>query len=54
MTPSIVARTAEHRDIHLAVCRARRQGLVCSTCTALSERAERALRRAATQIVEAA
>lgn len=54
MTSDIVARTAEYRDIHLAVCRARRQGLCCSVCTALSERAERALRRFATPIAEAA
>jgi len=55
MTSDIVARTAESRDIHLAVCRARRQGLCCSTCTELTERAERALRRAAAaQLAEAA
>jgi hypothetical protein len=33
---------AEYRDIHLAACRYRRQGLVCSTCSDLSERAARA------------
>ena len=62
MTRSIVpaaadrgAAAAESRDIHLAVCRYRRQGLVCSTCTELSERAERAARRfAVTPIAEAA
>lgn len=31
----------EQRDIHLASCRARRQGLVCSTCVAVVERAAR-------------
>jgi hypothetical protein len=45
---------AEHRDIHLAACRYRRQGLVCSTCTDLAERAERAARRASMSIAEAA
>jgi hypothetical protein len=30
---------AESREIHLAACRYRRQGLVCSTCTSLTERA---------------
>lgn len=54
MTRSIVAAAAEYRDIHLAVCRSRRQGLCCSTCTELSERAERVLRRAAAQLAEAA
>jgi hypothetical protein len=29
----------EARDIHLAVCRYRRQGLVCSTCCDVVERA---------------
>jgi len=36
---------AEYLAIHLATCRARRQGLVCSTCTELAERAERIARR---------
>jgi hypothetical protein len=30
--------------IHAAVCRARRAGLVCSTCSELAERAVRAAR----------
>lgn len=54
MTRSIVAAAAEYREIHFAVCRYRRQQLVCSTCTTLSERAERAIRRAAAQLAEAA
>lgn len=40
----------EYRDIHVTVCRYRRQGLVCSTCTAVIERAERA--RSTVQIPE--
>jgi hypothetical protein len=43
----------EARDIHLAVCRYRAQGLACSTCTDLAERAERAI-RASVRIAEAA
>lgn len=31
-------------EIHLAACRYRRQGLVCSTCHQVIERAERAAR----------
>ena len=49
------ARAGECRDIHLSACRYRRQGLVCSTCSELTERAERAIRAGATvQIAEAA
>ena len=33
----------EQRDTHLAVCRWRRQGLICSTCNEVVERAWRAL-----------
>lgn len=41
-TPMTAARRArELADIHNAVCRARRQGLVCSTCTDLNGRAAR-------------
>ncbi len=40
----------ERYDIHTAVCRARRAGLVCATCCELAERAE----TAAAQIAEAA
>lgn len=29
------------RNTHLAVCRYRRQGLACSTCSDLTERADR-------------
>jgi hypothetical protein len=41
----------EQRSIHTAVCRARRAGLACGTC---SELAERAASSAAAQIREAA
>jgi transposase len=41
------ARAIEHRDIHLAVCRARRQHLLCSPCCELTARADRALRAVA-------
>jgi hypothetical protein len=55
----------EHAAIHLAVCRYRRAGLVwgaapqistasTSTCSELSERAERILRSAALYLVEVA
>jgi hypothetical protein len=55
-TTVTVARAAvEYRDIHLAACRHRRQGLVCSTCAEVSERADRAIARVAVeQIAEAA
>ena len=49
-----VARVLEQHEIHNAVCRARKQGLCCSTCTELSERAARARRILAAQIAEAA
>ena len=39
-------RAAELSEIHNAVCRDRRQGLVCATCHELAERAERAIRAA--------
>lgn len=39
MATTIVHAIVEARDIHLAVCRHRRQGLACSACTELSERA---------------
>jgi hypothetical protein len=45
MTRSIVAAAAELAAIHQASCRYRRQGLVCSTCSELAERAERVARR---------
>jgi len=32
---------AEYRDIHVAACRYRAQGLACSTCSDLAERAAR-------------
>jgi hypothetical protein len=45
-----LAATIESALIHAAVCRYRRQQLVCSTCTELSERAERAVARLAAEI----
>jgi hypothetical protein len=45
---------AEYRDIHLAACRYRAQGLVCSTCSDVVERAERLARRAGIGVAEAA
>jgi len=55
MTPTNVAQAVEYRDIHLAVCRYRRQGLCCSTCSDLTERVERIARRVvAAQLGEAA
>lgn len=47
-TTSIVEQAA----IHAAVCRARRAGLLCGTCTELAERAARVA--VALQIAEAA
>ena len=32
---------ADYRDIHLSACRYRAQGLRCSTCTDVTERAQR-------------
>jgi hypothetical protein len=54
MTHRILPPAVEYRDIHLAVCRYRAQGLVCSTCTDLTERAERLAIRTAALIGEAA
>lgn len=51
MTPTIVQRAVEYRDIHLAVCRYRRQGLCCSTCDDLAERVERLAARVRHQLV---
>lgn len=45
MAHRILPPAVERYEIHLAVCRARRQGLSCSTCSDLAERAERAIRR---------
>lgn len=50
----IVHPALEYRDIHLAACRYRAQGLVCSTCAELSERAERIIRRTAVLLAEVA
>lgn len=42
MAHRILAPAAERAAIHAAVCRYRRQGLACSTCCELAERAARA------------
>jgi hypothetical protein len=44
IVPAVRAAIEAH-DIHAAACRYRRQGLVCSTCADLAERAARAIRR---------
>jgi hypothetical protein len=54
MAPTILPPAAERFEIHNAVCRARRQGLVCSTCSDLHERAVRAYDAAVARLVEAA
>lgn len=36
----------EYAEIHRSACRYRRQGLVCSTCSELDERAARMAKRA--------
>ena len=41
MTRPIVHPAVERLHIHLAVCRARRAALLCSTCSELAERAAR-------------
>ena len=51
MTHPILAPAVERHLIHAAVCRARRSGLCCSTCTELAERAARVV---AAQLAEAA
>jgi len=45
MAHPILLTAPERYEIHAAVCRARRQGLCCSTCSELAERAAAALRR---------
>lgn len=52
MTTTIVHPAVEADLIHRSACRYRRQGLVCSTCSDLAERAARVL--AARQLAEAA
>lgn len=48
---SDAARAAvEYRDIHLVSCRYRRQGLVCSTCSELVDRAARLEARPGCQV----
>jgi hypothetical protein len=44
MTHRILPPAVERFEIHNAVCRARRQGLACSTCSDLYERAAAANR----------
>jgi hypothetical protein len=50
MAHRILPPAVEHYEIHVAVCRARRQNLSCSTCSDLYDRALSAWR----QINEAA
>jgi hypothetical protein len=50
MTPVSYSPAVEVDLIHQAVCRARRQGLVCSTCCELAERTERVLAAAAVKV----
>ena len=47
VTLDTLQQTIEARDIHLAACRYRSQGHVCSTCTEVVDRAERAIRASA-------
>jgi hypothetical protein len=54
MNATTVARVIEARDIHLAACRHRAQGLVCSTCSDRSERAECIAARVVVVVAEAA
>jgi hypothetical protein len=41
MAHRILPPAVERYEIHAAVCRARRQGLCCGTCSELAERAAR-------------
>jgi hypothetical protein len=50
MTPTSYPPAVELHLIHRAVCRSRKQGLVCSTCCELAERAERVLAAAAVKV----
>lgn len=54
MTTDRLAQTIEYAEIHAAVCRYRKQGLMCSTCSDTAERAERARRALAAQTAQAA
>jgi hypothetical protein len=54
MAHRILPAAIERFEIHDAVCRARRQGLACSTCSDLHERALIAWNRAAAAESEAA
>jgi len=50
MAPTYRTPAAEYAAIHAAVCRARRSGLACGTCSELAELAA----RSAVQLAEAA
>jgi len=50
MAPTYRTSAAEYAAIHAAVCRARRSGLACGTCSELDERAA----RSAVRLAEAA
>ena len=54
MDPTRLPRIIERDAIHAAVCRARKAGLVCSTCSDFAESADRARRALAAQIAQAA
>lgn len=54
MAQRIVPDHVELAAIHQAVCRARRSGLCCGTCSELAERAERAIRASAVVVSVAA
>lgn len=43
--PIVLAARVERYHTHIAVCRYRRQGLACSTCSDFAESAERAAAR---------
>jgi hypothetical protein len=51
--PMATTSIVEQLHIHLAVCRARRAGLVCSTCSELVERAARYVAPSTTTITRA-
>jgi len=53
MSPAVY-RVIERFEIHDATCRARRQGLACSTCSELFERACRAYDAATRRLAEVA
>jgi hypothetical protein len=51
---SVAQQHLERYHIHIAVCRARRAEMVCSTCCELSQRAERAAAQTIRQLAEVA